>query len=205
MIRRQAHGRERPSLRWVAAGLVVALVAALGGWLVADRIAADPATVAVGLEGAAAPGPARLKVSTDWAEVRSPPVLPGLAGAPAWTPYSGLADDRLGRARAAPTMPRSSRASSSSRPTAGCRGPRRRASSGSRRARTAACAAGESVLDVYAIPTTRGVLTLVCSARSGAAEAPTWCLTGSTQITVSGAQPLKPEPTRRTGCARRRP
>ena len=90
MIRRHAHGHERPSLRWVAAGLVVALVAALGGWLVAERIAADPATVpSVSKELQA--GPARLKVSTDWAEVRSPPVLPGLAGAPAWTPYSGLA------------------------------------------------------------------------------------------------------------------
>ncbi|HEX6025965.1 MAG TPA: hypothetical protein VFZ00_28495, partial [Solirubrobacter sp.] len=53
---------------------------------------------------------------------------------------------------------------------------------------------GESVLDVYAIPTTRGVLTLVCRARSGAPEAPTWCLNGLDSITVSGAQPLKPAP-----------
>ena len=51
---------------------------------------------------------------------------------------------------------------------------------------------GESVLDLYAIPTTRGVLTLVCSARTGAPEAPTWCLNGLDSITVSGAQPLKP-------------
>jgi hypothetical protein len=51
---------------------------------------------------------------------------------------------------------------------------------------------GESVLDVYAIPTTRGVLTLVCSARTGAPEAPTWCLNGLDSITVTGAQPLKP-------------
>ena len=90
MIRRQAHGHERPSLRWVAAGLVVALVAAIGGWVVAEKIAADPATVPSYSKELQA-GPARLKVSTDWAEVRSPPVLPGLAGAPAWTPYSGLA------------------------------------------------------------------------------------------------------------------
>ena len=51
---------------------------------------------------------------------------------------------------------------------------------------------GESVLDVYAIPTTRGVLTLVCSARNGAPEAPTWCLNGLDSITVAGAKPLKP-------------
>jgi hypothetical protein len=51
--------------------------------------------------------------------------------------------------------------------------------------------AGESVLDVYAIPTTRGVLTLVCAARNGAPEAPTWCLNGLDQITVAGAQPIE--------------
>ena len=48
------------------------------------------------------------------------------------------------------------------------------------------------MLDVYAIPTTRGVLTLVCSARGGETEAPTWCLNGLDQITVAGAKPLKP-------------
>ena len=53
MIRRQAHGHDRPSLRWVAAGLVVALIAAFGGWMVAEKIAADPATVPSVLEGAA--------------------------------------------------------------------------------------------------------------------------------------------------------
>jgi hypothetical protein len=53
--------------------------------------------------------------------------------------------------------------------------------------------AGDKVLDVYAIPTTRGVLTLVCTARGDAAEAPTWCLNGLDQITVEGARPLKPD------------
>ncbi|HET6550754.1 MAG TPA: hypothetical protein VFG79_19990, partial [Solirubrobacter sp.] len=49
-------------------------------------------------------------------------------------------------------------------------------------------------LDVYAIPTTRGVLTLVCTAKGdGGPEAPTWCLNGLDQITVEGAKPLKPQ------------
>ena len=90
MIRRHTHGHERPSLRWAAVGLVVALAAGLGGWFVAERIAADPAAVP-SVQKELAAGPARLKVSQDWAEVRSPPIFPGLAGAPAWTPYSGLA------------------------------------------------------------------------------------------------------------------
>ena len=190
MIRRPPHGPEGPSLRWIAAGLVVALVAALGGWLVAEKIAADPATVS-SISKELRAGPARLKVSTDWAEVRRPPTLPGLAGAPAWTPYSGLAttvsvalvpaDDQalmpskmvesLGGA-----LPRPERARVVGLEARAYRGVR----------------SGQSVLDVYAIPTTRGVLTLVCSARTGAPEAPTWCLNGLDSITVSGAQPLKP-------------
>ena len=52
---------------------------------------------------------------------------------------------------------------------------------------------GDTVLDIYAIPTTRGVLTLVCAARSGGPEAPTWCLNGLDQITVEGAPPITPD------------
>ncbi len=190
MIGRQPPGHERPSVRWVAAGLVVALLAALGGWFVADRIAADPAAVSsVSMELRA--GPARLKDSTDWAEVRSPPILPGLAGAPAWTPYSGLETTvsvALVPASDAALMPSDMvehLGGALPRPEkARVVGLEARAYRGVR--------SGESVLDVYAIPTTRGVLTLVCRARSGASEAPTWCLNGLDSITVTGAQPLKP-------------
>jgi hypothetical protein len=48
----------------------------------------------------------------------------------------------------------------------------------------------DSVLDIYAIPTTRGILTLVCTARAGAEASPTWCLEGLDQITVAGARPI---------------
>ncbi len=37
------------------------------------------------------------------------------------------------------------------------------------------------------------MLTLVCAARDGGAEAPTWCLNGLEQITVDGAQPIAPK------------
>ena len=136
-------------------------------------------------------GPARLKVSTDWAEVRSPPLLPGLAGAPAWTPYSGLATT-VSVALVAPDdaalvpneLVKGAEGGLPKPEKARVVGLEARAYRGVR--------SGQSVLDVYAIPTTRGVLTLVCSARNGAAEGPTWCLDGLDSITVSGAKPLKP-------------
>ena len=54
--------------------------------------------------------------------------------------------------------------------------------------------AGDNVLDVYAIPTTRGVLTLVCAARSGTPEAPTWCLERTRPDHRGRAHgPLKPD------------
>ena len=189
MINRQTHGRERPSLRWMAVGLLVALAAGLGGWAVAERIAAEP-PAAPSLERVLDAGPARLKVSTAWVTARRPPELPGLAGAPAWTPYSGLAttvtvalvpaDDAAlvpsGLVKAAQGgLPKPERARVVGLEARAYRGVR----------------TGDSVLDVYAIPTTRGVLTLVCAARNGAPEAPTWCLNGLDQITVAGARPLQ--------------
>ena len=138
MIRRHTHGHERPSLRWAAVGLVVALAAGLGGWFVAERIAADPAAVP-SVQKELAAGPARLKVSQDWAEVRSPPIFPGLAGAPAWTPYSGLATT-VSVALVPADDAGWSRTSWCAAPTAACRGPSAPASSAWRRAPTAACA-----------------------------------------------------------------
>ena len=137
-------------------------------------------------------GPARLKVSHRLAAGAAPPARPGLARGAGVDALRRPGDDRLGRARAR----RSSRADAGSdgRPGRGRRlpepetGPRRRA----RGARYRGVRIGGSVLDVYAIPTTRGVLTLVCSARNGAPEAPTWCLNGLDQITVAGARPLRP-------------
>ena len=172
----------------MAVGLAVALAAGLGGWAVADRIAADPAT-APSTEKVLAAGPARLKVSTGWAKATRAPVLPGLDNAPAYMPYSGLtttvsvalvpadsaslvpaalvekADGGLPKAETAKVVGLSARA---------YRGVR----------------TGDSVLDIYAIPTTRGVLTLICTARSGAEASPTWCLEGLDQITVEGARPI---------------
>jgi hypothetical protein len=190
MIRRQVHGHDRPSLRWVAAGLVVALAAALGGWLVAERIAADPATVPSYSKELKA-GPARLKVSTDWAEVRSPPVLPGLKDAPAWTPYAGLATT-VSVALVAPDDAALVPNALVKDAAGGLPQPERARVVGLEARAYRGVRSGQSVLDVYAIPTTRGVLTLVCSARNGAAEGPTWCLDGLDSITVAGAQPLKP-------------
>jgi hypothetical protein len=191
MIRRDPHGH-RPSLRWMAAGLAVALVAAGGGWFLADRIAADTPTPEAPVSRVLDAGPARLRVSSGWERASRPPALPGLAGAPAWTPYSGLgttvsvalvpADDQalvpaaLVR-EADGGLPRAEKARVVGLEARAYRGVR----------------TGDTVLDVYAIPTTRGVLTIVCAARSGGPEAPTWCLNGLDQITVSGARPLTPD------------
>jgi len=191
MIRRYTHGYDRPSLRWMVVGLVVALVAGLGGWMIANQIAAEPTATPVAQRVLDA-GPARLKVSTGWEQARRPPKLPGLGSAPAWTPYSGLtttvsvallpADDpALVPAAlvkdAEGGLPRAEKARVVGLEARAYRG----------------VLSGDNVLDVYAIPTTRGVLTLVCAARSGTPEAPTWCLNGLDQITVEGARPLKPD------------
>ena len=191
MIRRNPHG-PRPSLRWMTAGLAVALLAAVGGWFVADRIAADPATPEQPVSKLLDAGPARLRVSSGWERAPRPPALPGLAGAPAWTPYAGLgttvsvalvpADDpalvpsALVR-EADGGLPRAEKARVVGLEARAYRGVR----------------TGDTVLDVYAIPTTRGVLTIVCAARSGGPDAPTWCLNGLDQITVSGARPIAPD------------
>ncbi len=158
--------------------------------MVAEKIAADPATVPSYSKELQA-GPARLKVSTDWAEVRSPPVLPGLAGAPAWTPYSGLATT-VSVALLSPDDAALVPSELVKGADGGLPQPERARVVGLEARAYRGVRSGASVLDVYAIPTTRGVLTLVCSARNGAAEGPTWCLDGLDSITVSGAQPLKP-------------
>ena len=155
----------------MAAGLVVALVAALGGWFVADRIAADPATVP-SVQKVLESGPARLKVSTDWAEVRMPPLLPGLQGAPAWTPYSGL--DTTVSVALVPASDAALMPSEMVKSLGGLlpRGEKARVV-GLEAVAYRGVRSGESVLDVYAIPTTRGVLTLVClgpQRRSGGAD-----------------------------------
>ena len=188
MIRGRPDGRERPSLRWMAVGLAVALAAALGGWAVADRIAADP-VAAPSTQKVLDAGPARLKVSTGWARATRAPVLPGLDNAPAYMPYSGLTTTvsvALVPADSASLVPAALVD---------------KADGGLPRAETAKVVGlqarayrgvqtGDSVLDIYAIPTTRGVLTLVCTARGGAEASPTWCLEGLDQITVEGARPI---------------
>jgi hypothetical protein len=174
----------------MAVGLAVALAAGLGGWAVADRIAADPApTSGAASEKVLDAGPARLKVSAGWARATRPPALPGLANAPAYTPYSGLTTTvsvALLPADSASLVPADLVTKADGglpkAETARVVGLQARAYRGVR--------TGDSVLDIYAIPTTRGVLTLVCTARSGSEEAPTWCLEGLDQITVEGAKPI---------------
>jgi hypothetical protein len=173
----------------MAVGLAVALAAGLGGWAVADRIAADPATSTATPEKVLDAGPARLKVSSGWQRATRPPALPGLDSAPAYTPYSGLTTTvsvALVPAESASLVPADLETKAEGglpkAETARVVGLQARAYRGVR--------AGDSVLDIYAIPTTRGVLTLVCTARSGSEEAPTWCLEGLDQITVEGARPI---------------
>ena len=172
----------------MAVGLAVALAAGLGGWAVADRIAADPVAPPSTQKELDA-GPARLKVSTGWARAPRSPALPGLDNAPAYTPWSGLTTTvsvALVPADSASLVPAALV---------------KKADGGLPKAETAKVVGlsarayrgvhtGDSVLDIYAIPTTRGVLTLVCTARSGAEESPTWCLEGLDQITVEGARPI---------------
>src|SRR4051812_15643013 len=190
MTPRFAPGRERPSLRWIAAGLLVALAAAAGGWVVADRIAARAPEDTPSGDRVLTAGPARLRVSVPWTPARRPPAVPGLEDAPAWTPYAGLATTvsvALLPAQHPALLPSALVAQAQGglprAETAKVVGLQARAYRGLR--------ANGSVLDVYAIPTTRGVLTLVCTAGSGG-PAPAWCLSGLDQITVSGASPLKP-------------
>jgi hypothetical protein len=189
MIRGPLDGRPRPSLRWMAAGLAVALAAGLGGWAVADRLARDPATPTTATAQVLTAGPARLKVSAGWHRALRAPVLPGLEKAPAYMPYAGLTTTvsvALVPADSASLVPAALETKAEGglpkAETARVVGLQARAYRGVR--------TGDSVLDVYAIPTTRGVLTLVCTARSGAEEAPTWCLEGLDQITVDGARPI---------------
>ena len=189
MIRRDPHGRDRPSLRWMAAGLAVALVAAVGGWFVADRIAADPATPDAPVAKLLDAGAARLKVSSGWEKAARPPALPGLTGAPAWTPYAGLATT-VSVALVPADDPALVPAALVKEADGGLPKPEKARVVGLEARAYRGVRTGDTVLDVYAIPTTRGVLTLVCAARSGGPEAPTWCLNGLDQITVAGARPI---------------
>jgi hypothetical protein len=188
MIRGRADGREWPSARWIAAGVAVALAAGLGGWAVAHRLAADRASVS-SVQKLLDAGPARLKVSAGWERAARPPALPGLDDAPAYMPYAGLATTvsvALVPADSAALVPaeleEKAEGGLPKAETARVVGLQARAYRGVQ--------TGDSVLDIYAIPTTRGVLTLVCTARNGGQEAPTWCLEGLDQITVEGAKPI---------------
>ena len=153
--------------------------------VVADRIAADPAPRRAGRpEGAR----------------RRPGAAEGLLGLGA-----GAAAARAARARRARRPGRPTRASTTTVsvalvpgrhpalvPGRAGREGRRRAARGRRRARVVGLEArayrgvqtGDSVLDIYAIPTTRGVLTLVCAARSGGRRRPPGASNGLDQITV---------------------
>jgi hypothetical protein len=192
MIGRRADGRERPSLRWIAVGVAVALVAGLGGWFVANHIAADPAA-APSVQKELDAGPARLKVSTGWERSPRPPALPGLDGAPAWTPYAGLATT-VSVALVPADDPALLPSALVKAAEGGLPKPEKARVVGLEARAYRGVRTGDSVLDVYAIPTTRGVLTLVCAARNGGPEAPTWCLNGLDQITVAGATPITPAP-----------
>jgi hypothetical protein len=186
------YGRPRPAARWIGAGLALVLVGAVAGWLVAHRIASRaPAAAPDTTERVLGAGPARLRVSAPWTPARRSPAVPGLAGAPAWTPYAGLSTTvsvALLPAQQATLLPtalvRSVRGALPRAQTARLVGLHALAYHGVH--------SGRSLLDVYAIPTTRGVLTLVCTASGNASEAPVWCLNGLDGVTVEGAKPLTP-------------
>jgi hypothetical protein len=188
------YGRPRPALRWLLAGLGLVLVGAVAGWLVAHRIASRaPAAPAESAERVLDAGPARLRVSAPWTPARRPVSVAGLAGAPAWTPYAGLSTTvavALLPAQDASLLPRALVDS--------VRGKLPRAQTarlvGLHALAYRTVHSGSSVLDIYAVPTTRGVLTLVCTAGGNASEAPAWCLNGLDQVTVEGARPLKITP-----------
>ena len=192
MIRRDPHGPPGPSLRWMAIGLAVALVAAVGGWFVADRIAADPPTPDAPVSKLLDAGPARLRVSSGWQKAPKPPALPGLTGAPAWTPYAGLATT-VSVALVPADDPALVPAALVKEADGGLPRPEKARVVGLEARAYRGVQTGDTVLDIYAIPTTRGVLTIVCAAASGGPEAPTWCLNGLDQITVGGARPITPE------------
>ena len=175
----------------MAVGLVVALVAGVGGWLLANHIAADPAS-APSVDKVLTAGPARLRVSSDWERAARPPAVPGLAGAPAFTPYDGLATT-VSVALLPADDPALVPAALVKAAEGGLPKPEKARVVGLEARAYRGIRTGDSVLDVYAIPTTRGVLTLVCTARNGGTEAPTWCLNGLDQITVDGAQPIAPK------------
>jgi hypothetical protein len=172
----------------MAVGVAVALAAGLGGWAVADRIAADPVAPAPTQKVLDA-GPARLKVSTGWARAPRSPALPGLDNAPAYTPWSGLTTTvsvALLPADSASLVP----AALLAKIEGGLPKAEKAKVVGLSARAYRGVVTGDSVLDIYAIPTTRGVLTLVCAARAGAEASPTWCLEGLDQITVEGAKPI---------------
>ena len=138
----------------MAVGVAVALAAALGGWAVADRIAADP-VAAPSTQKVLDAGPAHLKVSTGWARATRAPALPGLDNAPAYMPYSGLTTTvsvALVPADSASLVPAAlvdkADGGLPKAETAKVVGLQARAYRGVQ--------TGDSVLDIYAIPTTRG-------------------------------------------------
>ena len=171
-------------------GVVVALGAARGGWVVADRIAAEPVAPPPA-QKVFVSGPARLQVSTragrarrgrrpSRARGRAAPMRP----TPGCRPRSrSRSSRRNGRARAG----RARGAGQGGLPKGAARARRRPA--GARD--TAGVKTGERSRDVYAIPTTRGVLTLVCSARIGARGRRRGASSGLDQITVEGARPIE--------------
>jgi hypothetical protein len=186
---RLVRARPWPGARWIAAGAALALVAAAAGWLVAHRIAAHPAPVRpLTSDRVLRAGPARLRVSVPWTPAKRPPAVPGLADAPAWTPYAGITTTvsvALLPAQDASLLPGALAQGKLPKPeTAKLGGVQAHAYRGLR--------SGDSVLDVYVVPTTRGVLTLACAAAAQTPEAPAWCLNGLEQITVDGARPLRP-------------
>jgi hypothetical protein len=197
------YGRPRPALRWILAGVGLVLVGAVAGWLVAHRIASRaPAAPPESAERVLDAGPARLRVSAPWTRAQRPVSVPGLLWAPAWTPYAGLSTTvsvALLPAQDASLLPRALVDS--------VRGKLPRAQTarlvGLHALAYRAVHSGSSVLDIYAVPTTRGVLTLVCTAGRNSSEAPAWCLNGLDQVTVAGARPLKiaPDSAYRLGAA----
>ncbi len=182
--------QRRSSLRWAAAGVAVAVLAGLGGWLVADRVVGDRDGERSGSKLVSA-GPARLTVPARWQPARRPPALPGLPGAATWR-LAGGRPETVSAALVPADHPALVPARLIEQADGGLPPAQKARVAGlDARAYLGVIAAG-TILDVYAIPTTRGVVTLVCA--GGVVEAPTPCLDGLARISVPGAQPIVLEP-----------
>jgi len=188
MSRSGPPGRPWRTGAWIVAGAAVTLACGAAGWTLGTVLLDEPSAPAPS-DRLVTAGPVRLKVSSAWQRADRAPTVPGLGTAPAFTPYAGLTTTvsvALVPADHRTLVPATLvKAAGAGLPRAG---PARIAGLDAWAYRGVPI--GRSVVDLYAIPTTRGVLTLACTGRSGADGASTWCLNGLERLAVDQGRPL---------------